>query len=84
MSNNLFIYRMKSDFYCCKFTFVNCDCRAMDYMWEWLLQFATVMRKGEKCSIHAEELVVGDIVEVREGDRIPADLRLIATKNFKV
>ena len=37
MSNNLFIYRMKSDFYCSKFTFVNCDCRAMDYMWEWLL-----------------------------------------------
>jgi len=43
-----------------------------------------VIRKGEKCSIHAEELVVGDIVEVRIGDRIPADLRLIATKNFKV
>jgi len=51
---------------------------------KWLLQFATVIRKGEKCSIHAEELVVGDIVEVRIGDRIPADLRLIATKNFKV
>ena len=48
------------------------------------MQFATVIRKGEKCSIHAEELVVGDIVEVRIGDRIPADLRLIATKNFKV
>ena len=43
-----------------------------------------MIRKGEKCSIHAEELVVGDIVEVRIGDRIPADLRLIATKNFKV
>jgi len=32
MSNNLCIYRMKSDFYCSKFMFVNCDCRAMDYM----------------------------------------------------
>ena len=35
-------------------------------------------------SIHAEELVVGDIVEVKVGDRIPADMRLIATRNFKV
>jgi len=43
-----------------------------------------VIRKGEKCNIHAEELVVGDIVEVRVDERIPADLRLIATKNFKV
>ena len=43
-----------------------------------------MIRKGDKCSIHVEELVVGDIVEVREGDRIPADLRLIATKGFKV
>ena len=53
-------------------------------MLEWLWQFATVMRKGEKCSIHAEELVVGDIVEVKVGDRIPADLRLIHTQKFKV
>jgi sodium/potassium-transporting ATPase subunit alpha len=35
-------------------------------------------------SIHAEELVVGDIIEVKTGDRIPADMRLIATRNFKV
>jgi len=47
-------------------------------------QFAVVIRKGEMMSIHAEELVVGDIVEVKSGDRIPADLRLIATRNFKV
>jgi len=43
-----------------------------------------VIRKGDKCSIHAEELVVGDIVEVKVNERIPADLRLIATKGFKV
>lgn len=47
-------------------------------------QFAVVIRKGEFMSIHAEELVVGDIVEVKVGDRIPADMRIIATKNFKV
>ncbi|ESO03268.1 hypothetical protein HELRODRAFT_185638 [Helobdella robusta] len=47
-------------------------------------QFATVYRKGEKMNVHAEELVVGDIVEVKPGDRIPADLRLIITRGFKV
>jgi sodium/potassium-transporting ATPase subunit alpha len=47
-------------------------------------QFAVVIRKGEKLSIHVEELVVGDIVEVKSGDRIPADMRIIAAKNFKV
>jgi len=35
-------------------------------------------------SIHAEELVVGDIVEVKTGDTVPADMRIIAAKGFKV
>jgi len=47
-------------------------------------QFAVVIRKGEKLSIHAEELVVGDIVEVKTGDRVPADMRIIASRGFKV
>lgn len=31
-----------------------------------------------------EKLVVGDIVEVKGGDRIPADIRIISAMGFKV
>merc|ERR1712015_278845 len=45
---------------------------------------ALVIRNGEKASILAETLVVGDIVEVKGGDRIPADLRVIHASGMKV
>lgn len=35
-------------------------------------------------SINAEEVVVGDLVEVKGGDRIPADLRIISANGCKV
>ena len=36
----------------------------------------TVKREGELIEISAEELVVGDIVLLSAGDRVPADIRL--------
>lgn len=45
---------------------------------------ATVRRNGEKMQIATEKLVVGDIVEVKGGDRIPADIRIIQAMGFKV
>ncbi|XP_075260291.1 sodium/potassium-transporting ATPase subunit alpha-2-like isoform X2 [Convolutriloba macropyga] len=45
---------------------------------------ATVIRNGEKQEIPAEDLVVGDIVEVQPGNRVPADIRVIESKGFKV
>ena len=41
-------------------------------------------RDGDKVTIKAEELVVGDIVEVKFGDRIPADIRVLEARSFKV
>src|SRR5690606_1683170 len=38
---------------------------------------ATVLRDGEKQSIPASQIVPGDIILLEEGDRIPADARLI-------
>uniref|UniRef100_A0A672SHG1 Sodium/potassium-transporting ATPase subunit alpha-1-like n=1 Tax=Sinocyclocheilus grahami TaxID=75366 RepID=A0A672SHG1_SINGR len=47
-------------------------------------QQALVVRDGEKNSINAEEVVAGDLVEVKGGDRIPADLRIITAHGCKV
>ncbi len=46
-------------------------------------QFATVIRNGQTLTIPAEEVVVGDIIEVKGGDRIPADIRIIKGINFQ-
>ncbi|KAK3530179.1 hypothetical protein QTP86_017759, partial [Hemibagrus guttatus] len=45
---------------------------------------ALVIRDGERKSLNAEEVVLGDLVEIRGGDRIPADLRIIAAHSCKV
>ena len=47
-------------------------------------QFALVIREGDKLNIQAEELVIGDIVDVKFGDRVPADIRIISAHGFKV
>ena len=47
-------------------------------------QYALCVRDGEKLTIKAEELTLGDIVEVKFGDRVPADLRVLEAKSFKV
>jgi len=48
------------------------------------LQFALVLRNGDKLNLHAEELVVGDVIEVKFGDRVAADIRVISAHGFKV
>jgi len=47
-------------------------------------QFALVIRQGESLTLRAEDLTLGDIVELKFGDRIPADLRIIESHSFKV
>lgn len=42
------------------------------------IQTIVVRRDGEEVDIDAEELVPGDIVILREGDRIPADGRILS------
>jgi len=47
-------------------------------------QYALVRRGGAKLNIKAEELTIGDIVEIKFGDRIPADIRVLEARGFKV
>ncbi|MCI8499472.1 MAG: cation-translocating P-type ATPase [Clostridia bacterium] len=44
---------------------------------------AKVVRDGKLIVIDAEELVVGDVIELEEGDRIPADCRILESKDFR-
>uniref|UniRef100_A0A915E3W9 Sodium/potassium-transporting ATPase subunit alpha n=1 Tax=Ditylenchus dipsaci TaxID=166011 RepID=A0A915E3W9_9BILA len=46
--------------------------------------YALVRRDGEKIHLPTEKLVVGDIVEVKGGDRVPADIRIIKATGLKV
>merc|ERR1711936_644944 len=47
-------------------------------------QFAKVIRVGKKIDIEAKETTLGDIVHVQFGDRLPADIRVLESKGFKV
>merc|ERR1712227_1185788 len=47
-------------------------------------QYALCRRNGEKVTVPASELTLGDIVEVKFGDRIPADIRVLEARQFKV
>ena len=43
-----------------------------------------VKRNGKLKEIKAEELVVGDVVEIETGKTIPADIRLVESNNLKI
>merc|ERR1712223_1282946 len=48
-------------------------------------QYALVRRNnGEKLTVPADTLTLGDIVEIKFGDRCPADLRVLEAGGFKV
>ncbi|KAJ3271783.1 hypothetical protein HDV01_006391 [Terramyces sp. JEL0728] len=43
-----------------------------------------IIRDGKSINIHAAELVKGDVVYIRSGDKIPADLYIFASSDAKV
>src|SRR3989344_2691046 len=45
---------------------------------------ATVLRDGHEVIIKDTELVVGDIVVLAEGDKVPADMRIIKSNNVRI
>ncbi|XP_071517304.1 sodium/potassium-transporting ATPase subunit alpha isoform X10 [Panulirus ornatus] len=62
----------------------NKSSRIMESFKNMVPQYAIVIREGEKQNVQAEELCIGDIIEVKFGDRIPADVRVIEARGFKV
>jgi Ca2+-transporting ATPase len=51
--------------------------KAMATLKSWMPEYAKVFRDGELRKILVNEIVPGDIIHLDEGDRVPADARLI-------
>ncbi len=47
-------------------------------------ELATVRRDGIRTTVPASGLVVGDVVLLASGDKVPADLRLLSVRNLQV
>ncbi|UQS87367.1 HAD-IC family P-type ATPase [Nicoliella spurrieriana] len=45
---------------------------------------STVYRDGKRIDIPTSDIVVGDVVFLEAGDRVPADLRLVDTDNLRI
>jgi magnesium-transporting ATPase (P-type) len=58
--------------------------QALEGIRKMLSLHAHARRDGEWAQVEAEVLVPGDIVRLRSGDRVPADLRLIETISLRI
>jgi Ca2+-transporting ATPase len=43
-----------------------------------------VVRDGKRVSVDADQVVPGDVVFIKSGDKVPADLRLLQVTNLQV
>ncbi len=57
---------------------------ALDALSKALVTEANVIRSGEKQRINANQLVPGDIVLLQSGDKIPADIRILHSRELKI
>ena len=57
---------------------------ALDAIRNMLSEHATVIRNGEREIISGEWLVPGDIIILASGDKVPADVRIIESRNLRI
>jgi cation-transporting P-type ATPase F len=58
--------------------------KAIEALSKIMVTEATVLRNGSKQRIPSRQIVPGDIVLLQSGDRVPADLRLLQSRNLQV
>ncbi len=58
--------------------------RAMEALKQLLPQEVSVRRGGAEARVTADELVPGDVIVLREGDRVPADARIVEAESLLV
>ena len=51
--------------------------KAMETLKSWMPEYAKVFRDGELKKVSVREIVPGDMIMLEEGDRVPADARLV-------
>lgn len=57
--------------------------KAIDALKKLIVSYAKVYRNNQLIKVPSENLVPGDLIFLEEGDKIPADARLIEMKNFR-
>jgi len=58
--------------------------KAIEAIRTMLASEASVIREGLRRTVSAQELVAGDLVLLEAGDRVPADLRLVRSRNLQI
>ncbi len=58
--------------------------KAIDALSRSLVSENTVVRGGERQRVASQELVPGDLVSLQSGDKVPADLRLIQSRDVQI
>lgn len=58
--------------------------KALEAITQMLSLDATVIRDGKRQTMAAEDLVPGDVVALRSGGKVPADLRLIEVRELRI
>ena len=51
---------------------------------ELIPQYTVTVRDGKDMSVKASELVCGDLIELKAGDKVPADVRIFTSNELKV
>lgn len=58
--------------------------KAIEALKKMVAPTATVIRQGQKMRIPSKEIVNGDVIVLEEGDRVPADCRLLEVRSLEV
>lgn len=58
--------------------------KVVENLGKYISHRAKVMREGQWQEVDSSDLVLGDIVQLHVGDRVPADLRLIKVGNLNI
>nr|WP_255668454.1 calcium-transporting P-type ATPase, PMR1-type [Methanocella sp. CWC-04] len=58
--------------------------KAIESLRSMIVPTANVIRGGHKIRINSSELVPGDVIEIEEGENVPADVRIIESMSLKV
>ncbi|MDN5571886.1 MAG: cation-transporting P-type ATPase, partial [Propionibacteriaceae bacterium] len=58
--------------------------KALEGIRDMLSPTATVRRDGSWTEVEAADIVPGDVVRLRSGDRVPADLRLVESSSLRI